>query len=93
MSDKFILKRERLDEEYEATIYAWPVHGPDVPVEIEVEIVAMNGDYYDHCYAETSTTPLRQWPPHATAVSTSTGSRRSSASLRLPSVTSWTFTD
>ena len=32
MSDKFILKRERLDEEYEATIYAWPVHGPDVPV-------------------------------------------------------------
>jgi len=53
MSDKFILKRERLDEEYEATIYAWPVHGPDVPVEIEVEIVAMNGDHYDHCYAES----------------------------------------
>jgi hypothetical protein len=53
MSDKFILKRERLDDEYEATIYAWPVHGPDVPVEIEVEIVAMNSDYYDHCYAES----------------------------------------
>lgn len=47
MSDKFILKRERLDDEYEATIYAWPVHGPDVPVEIEVEIVAMNSDHYD----------------------------------------------
>ena len=53
MSDKFILKRERLDEEYEATIYAWPVHGPEVPVEIEVEIVAMNSDYYDRCYAES----------------------------------------
>ena len=53
MSDKFILKRERLDEEYEATIYAWPVHGPEVPVEIEVEIVAMNSDHYDHCYAES----------------------------------------
>ena len=53
MSDKFILKRERLDDEHEATIYAWPVHGPDVPVAIEVEIVAMNSDHYDHCYAES----------------------------------------
>ena len=47
MSERVLIKRERLDHEYEATIWAYADHGSDHLAAFEVEIVAMNDDHYD----------------------------------------------
>ena len=52
-NERVLIKRERLDNEHEATIWAYADRGSDHLAAFEVEIVAMNGDYYDHCYAES----------------------------------------
>lgn len=47
MSERILIKRERLDHEYEATIWAYADHGSDHQAAFEVEIVSMNDDHYD----------------------------------------------
>ena len=47
MSERVLIKRERLDHEYEATIWAYADHGSDHLAAFEVEIVDMSDDHYD----------------------------------------------
>jgi len=47
MSERILIKRERFDHEHEATIWGYADHGSDHQAAFEVEVVAMNSDYYD----------------------------------------------
>ena len=51
MSERVLIKRERLDDEHEATIWAYADRGSDHLAAFEVEIVAMNSDHHDRYYA------------------------------------------
>ena len=51
MSERVLIKRERLDHEHEATIWGYADPGGDTPAMFEVEVVAMNSDFHDRYYA------------------------------------------
>lgn len=47
MIERVLIKRERFDQEHEATIWAYADRGSDHQAFFEVEVVAMNSDFHD----------------------------------------------